>query len=148
MPTPSASWDRSPSPQFPDVWKGQNIKICSECVKKTKKQYKIDISAWFVEYCDLKKQISRAGVLYLVALCWTHLSRAFLAPPCRGGGGFLLTGGLVVSVLLVELSSEEVLLYMAWSAGRLLVSSSIWRGNKKWRRMKAADRNKGGGSRF
>lgn len=61
----------------------------------------------------------------MVAVCWTHLSRAFLAPPCRGGRGFLLTGGLVVSVLLVELSSEEVLLDKAWSAGRLLVSSSI-----------------------
>lgn len=36
-----------------------------------------------------------------------------------------MTGGLVVSVLLVELSSEEVLLDRVWSAGRLLVSSSI-----------------------
>lgn len=33
----------------------------------------------------------------------------------------------MVSVLLVELSSEEVLLDKAWSAGRLLVSSSICR---------------------
>lgn len=58
---------------------------------------------------------------YLVAVCWTHLSRAFLAPPCSGGRGLLLTGGLVVS----ELSTEEVLLERAWSAGRLLVNSSI-----------------------
>lgn len=67
------------------------------------------------QYCALKNQLTSSvgGGLYLVALCWTHLSRAFLAPPCRGGRGFLLTGGLVVSVLLVELSSEEVLLYRA-----------------------------------
>jgi hypothetical protein len=58
---------------------------------------------------------------YLVAVCWTHLSRAFLAPPCSGRRGLLLTGGLVVS----ELSTEEVLLERAWSAGRLLVNSSI-----------------------
>lgn len=63
---------------------------------------------------------------YLVADCWTHLNRALLAPPCRGGRGFFLTGGLVVSMLLLELSSEEVLLDKAWSAGKQLVSSSIW----------------------
>lgn len=61
----------------------------------------------------------------MVALFWTHPNRAFLAPPCRGGRGFLLTGGLVVSVLLVELSSEEVLLDNDWGAGSILVSSSI-----------------------
>ena len=60
-----------------------------------------------------------------MAVCWTHLSSAFRAPPCIGGSGFLLMGGLVVSVLLVELSSDEVLLVKACNAGRLLVSSSI-----------------------
>lgn len=58
----------------------------------------------------MEKCAFRGDMIYLVAVCWTHLSRAFLAPPCRGGRGFLLTGGLVVSVLLLELSIEEVLL--------------------------------------
>lgn len=61
---------------------------------------------------------------YLVVVRWTHFNNALLAPP-GGGRSFLLTGGLVASVLLVELSMEEVLL--PWSAGRLIVSSSIWR---------------------
>lgn len=59
---------------------------------------------------SMEKCAFRGEMIYLVAVCWTHLSRAFLAPPCRGGRGFLLTGGLVVSVLLLELSIEEVLL--------------------------------------
>lgn len=65
----------------------------------------------------------KASTTYLAAVCWTHRSRAFLAPPCRGG--FLLMGELVVSVLLVELSREELLLDKAWIAGKLIVSSSI-----------------------
>ena len=66
-----------------------------------------------------------------MAVCWTHLSSAFLAPPCTGGRDFLLMGGLVVSVLLVELSNEEVLLDRARRAGKLLVSSSICQWKEK-----------------
>ena len=45
-------------------------------------------------------------------------------------------GGLVVSVLLVELSNEEVLLDRARRAGKLLVNSSIcqWKGVEKRQR--------------
>lgn len=138
MLTPCANWGQSPLLQFPDVWKEQNIKMLQQTGARLDLQLqgiKSMIVPCIFQYCALKNQLTSSvcggGVLYLVALCWTHLSRAFLAPPCRGGRGFLLTGGLVVSVLLVELSSEEVLLYRAWSAGRLLVSSSILTGQNR-----------------
>lgn len=74
-------------------------------LKRTEHSNVVNFAYWV-----LKRLTSKGGAIYLVAVCWTHLSRAFLAPPCRGGRGFLLTGGLAVSLLLVELSSEEVLL--------------------------------------
>lgn len=62
---------------------------------------------------------------YFVAVVWTHLSRALLAPPWNERRGLRLTGGLLVSVLL-ELSTDELLLDWGCRAGRWLVNSSIW----------------------
>lgn len=98
----------------------QTAQICE--VKRTKRTFFVQEA--FISFIYV---INKA--LYLVAVCWTHLSKAFLAPPCRARG-LRLTGGLVVSVLLVELSREELLLEKAWSSGRLLVSSSICRERK------------------
>lgn len=62
---------------------------------------------------------------YFVAVVWTHLRRALLAPPWNERRGLRLTGGLLVSVLL-ELSTDELLLDWGCRAGRWLVNSSIW----------------------
>lgn len=95
-------------------------------VKKKKKKSKCEQMTRLVMVSYIiSNAFLRSSTTYLVAVCWTHRRRAFLAPPCRSDNGLLLTGELVVSVLLVELSREELLLDNAWSAGKLMVSSSI-----------------------
>lgn len=118
-PNQYANWAQNPSPQFPDVWGKKENHVG---VKKKKSL----VNKWLVMMSYIiNNEFLRSSTTYLVAVCWTHRSRAFLAPPCRSDSGFLLTGELVVSVLLVELSREELLLDNAWSAGKLMVSSSI-----------------------
>lgn len=110
MPNQYANWAQNPSLQFPGVFKRWEI-------------HKSVALASFGEQVTLLVMAGKPPATYLAAVCWTHRSRAFLAPPCRGG--FRLMGELVVSVLLVELSREELLLDKAWIAGKPMVSSSI-----------------------